>query len=255
MTRFRLARAFALAATLSLIASCGEAPKTASALLAEQTETPFWPTAKPGDGQLSTRHALYPYFAAAQGKLLPGNFFRELIAVNSSIAIKYGDWPRYQPGFFSGGTIYHPAVGKELSTWNNMDWSSFYNELFHAWWGNVFTKAAKYQTTRSQILTEERKQHYRQAHRTNPLLAQEEGYSETIASLMIMMYPRYNPSLPAQRGYAPLADYKYDTGKTVSAVSHGEQPGYDPAAEWTYMNEFEYSLLFQVFVDSTPPAP
>ncbi len=246
---------FALLAAvgLTLVTSCGQSPEAKSTLASDQTETPFWPTSKPGDGQLNQRHALYAYFSAAQAKLLPANFFRELISTNSDVFVKYGDWPRYQPGFFSGGTIYHPAVGKALSTWNNSDWSSFYNELFHAWWGNVFTKATEYQTTRSQILTAERKEHYRQAHHTDPLLAQEEGYSETISSLMILMYPRYNPSLPSQRGYAPLSEYKYDTGKTVSAVSHGDQPGYDPAAEWTYMNEFEYSVLFQIFADSTPP--
>ncbi len=242
------------ASLLTFLASCGKAPVSESLLASDQAETPFWPTAKPGDGQLNQRHALYPYFSAAQAKLLPGNYFRELISSNSNVIVKYGDWPRYQPGFFSGGTIYHPAANKALSTWGNLDWSSFYNELFHAWWGNVFMKATKYQSTRTQILTTERKEHYRQAHRTDPLLAQEEGYSETIASLMIMMYPRYNPQFPSQRGYAPLSEYKYDTGKTVAAVSHGEQPGYDPAAEWTYMNEFEYSVLFQIFADFAPPS-
>jgi hypothetical protein len=224
-----------------------------SALAGEQTATPFWPTSKPTDSQLDSRHALYQFYSAAQLKKLPANFFRELIAANASVVVRYGDWPRYKPGIFSGGTIYHPAADRAPTTWTNLDWSSFYNELFHAWWGNVFTKATKYQTIRAQILTEERKRHYRQAHRTNPLLAQEEGYSETVASLMVMMYPRYNPSLPDQRGYAPLSDYKYDTGRTVSAVSHGDQPGYDPAAEYTYMNEFEYEVLFKILTDNVPP--
>lgn len=234
-----------LAATLTL---------STATLASEQTETPWWPTTKAEDAQLSTRHSLYGFYSAAQAKLLPANFFRELILANASVSVRYGDWPRYKPGIFSGGTIYHPAADRAPTTWTNLDWSSFYNELFHAWWGNVFLKQAKYQTIRSQIFTAERDSHYRQAHRTNPRLAQEEGYSETVASLMVMMYPRYNPSFPSQRGYAPLADYRYDTGRTVSAVSHGDQPGYDPAAETTYMNDFEYQILFRILTDHTPPA-
>jgi hypothetical protein len=150
--------AFALSLGL---AGCGHAELGVSDLKSDQTEAPFWPTAKPGDDQLNTAHALYRYFSASRAKQLPANYFRELIGANSDVVVKYADWPRYQPGWFSGGTIYHPAFNKPLETWGSSDWSTFYNELFHAWWGNVFMKASKYATIRGQLLTAERDAHYR----------------------------------------------------------------------------------------------
>jgi hypothetical protein len=235
------------------IASCGGTESQLTSAEDEQVEAPFWPTTKPGDPQLSSSHKLYRFYQAAQAKLLPANYFRDLIAANANIDIKYADWPRYQPGWSNGGTIYHPAVNKSLASWTTNDWSGFYNELFHAWWGNVFTKAAKYSVQRNQLLTNERRSHYRRANPSKPLLAQEEAYSETIATLMIYMHPKYNPNLPNQRGYMALSDYKYAIGKTVSPVSHGEQPGYTPEAESTYPNEMEYAIIFQLLTDVEPP--
>lgn len=252
----------AIAATIlsleMLLCHCGtpsaEQSNNLSSINADQTEVPFWPTQKPGDAQLSSSHSLFTHFQAAQAKQLPANYFRDLIAANAKIDIKYADWPSYKPGWFSGGTIYHPAAKTALSAWTSMDWSSFYNELFHAWWGNVFTKSAKYQNQRSQLLTEERKSFYRQANPNNPLLAQEEGYSETISTLMVYMRPLYNPAMPNQHGFMPLSEYKYNTGKTVSPVSHGDRPGFTPAAETTYLNPFEYSVIFTIFTDTQPPS-
>jgi hypothetical protein len=215
-------------------------------------DTPWWSYDKPSDRTLSTRHALAPYFRAGKEKKLALNYFRDLISSNSDIAIKYGEWPKYQPGWFSGGTIYHPAVNKPFSKWGRLDWSSFYNELFHAWWGNVFMKDSRYAFVRQQILTTERKQHYRQAHPSKPLLAQEEAYSETVAALMIYAAPQYNPHGPESRFY-DQPYFTYQTGKTVSPVSHSDRPGFTPAAETTYPNQFEYKVMFRILFDADAP--
>jgi hypothetical protein len=252
--RVKLVGLFAgLACMVLASAGCGRLQSNDLSSNDEQVESPFWPVDKDGDAQLSSSHALHSYFMAAKAKSMPTNYFRELIRANSSIALRYGEWPSYKPGWTGGGTIYHPGIGRAASTWNSSDWSSFYNELFHAWWGNVFMKQAGYQSIRGQILTAERKQHYRRAHPSDPLLAQEEAYSETVATLMVYLYPRYNPNFPGNRGFTALSDLKYDTGRTVSPVSHGEQPGYTPEAENTYPNPLEYKLMFQILTDHLPP--
>ena len=222
-----------------------------NSLSAEFDPTPFWPEEKPGDASLSSRHILYPYFQAAKAKHLPLNYFRDLIADGARLKIRYADWPRYQPGW-TGATLYHPMIGKNFSEWKRMDWASFYNELFHAWWGQVFQKEARFATDRRSLLTRERKQHYRKAHPRDPLLAQEEAYSESIATLMIYLYPQYNPDGPEGRYYA-LSFYTYNRGRTVSPVSHSEQPGYTPEAENTYPNAAEYRVFFRQLTDHEPP--
>lgn len=248
-----------LAISLLISFGCGQSPgnfQNESRLnLADDDRfvlDPWWSYDKEGDPRLSGRHALSKYFKAAKQKKLALNYFRDLIGTNAKIAIRHGDWPKYQPGIFSGGTIYHPAVGKSFDQWNRLDWSSFYNELFHAWWGSSFTKSSKYADARNALLTSERRQHYRRAHPRNPLLAQEEAYSETIATLMIYAYPQYNPEGPESR-YFNLPFFVYQKNKTVAAVSHSDRPGFTPEAETTYPNIEEYRVMFRLLFDAAAP--
>ncbi len=243
-----------LAAFLFLLASCGSQQHAEVSSTEAIVEQPFWQLAKPGDDALRTGHVLSPYFVAAQAKNLPSNYFRDIIAARGNVRVRYGDWPSFQPSS-GGGTISHPKVGKPFSEWGSLDWSSFYNELYHAWWASVFTRSTNYAADRTTLLTAERKTHYRRAHPTNPLLAQEEAYSETIATLMIYLYPRYNPQFPAGVGYAELVDFPYNQNRTVSPVSHSDRPGYTPEAETTFPNTAEYAVIFRQLTDNTPPQP
>ena len=253
----RPARFLASALALIVLFGCGKVPSfeatgSNDSSLSELVETPFWQVNKAGDEALVSGHSLSPYFVAAKAKSLPTNYFRDLISGRKSVNLRYGDWPRYQPGSASG-TIYHPMVGKPFSEWRSLDWSSFYNELYHAWWGLAFTSSSKYAADRSSLLTAERQTHYRRAHPTDPRLAQEEAYSETVAVLMIYLYPRYAPSLPSQKGFSSLSEFVYNKGKTVSPVSHSDRPGFTPEAENTYPNEFEYGVVLRQLTDHLPP--
>lgn len=217
------------------------------------TETPFWTVDKPGDDALLSGHAMSPYFSAAKAKQLPTNYFRDIIKSRGAIRVRRADWPSFQPGFGGGGTISHPKVGSAFSEWKNSDWSSFYNELYHAWWASVFTRSAQYAADREALLTNARRAHYRRAHPSNPLLAQEEAYSETVASLMIYLYPKYNPASASGTGFYELSYYPYDQNRTVSPVSHSDRPGFTPEAETTFPDEAEYALIFRQLTDKDPP--
>ena len=244
---------FILAPILFLLTSCGSDQKSQVSSPKDIVEQPFWQISKPGDDALRTGHVLSTYFVAAQDKKLPTNYFRDIIAARANVRVRYAEWPSFQPGS-GGGTISHPKVGQPFSEWRSLDWSSFYNELYHAWWASVFTRSASYAADRTAILTTERKAHYRRAHPSDPLLAQEEAYSETIATLMIYMYPRYNPQSTSGVGYAELIDYPYNQNRTVSPVSHSDRPGYTPEAETTFPNTAEYAVIFRQLTDSTPPS-
>ncbi len=243
-----------------LTASCGVDMSSRLTTADEEVGTdfglvadPFWQVTKPGDEKLTSGHSLSSYFVAAQAKQLPTNYFRDLISARANIGLRYADWPRYQPGGGTSGTIYHPKVGKPFSQWTGMDWSSFYNELYHAWWGTVFTKSTKYAADRSALLTSERRSHYQRAHPRDPLLAQEEAYSETVATLMMYLTPKYHPELPNNTGFYELSTFLYHTGKTVAPVSHSERPGFTPEAENTYPNRAEYAVVFRQLTDFQPP--
>lgn len=123
--------------------SCGQphASSTQSEFTTTADPTRWWPTSLAEDGNLSRQHVLYRYYAAALGKELPLRFFRELIQAQANVKVKEGSWPRYVPGSFGGGTIEVPRAAQP-EQWTRGDWSNFYNELFHAWWGNVFMKSS-----------------------------------------------------------------------------------------------------------------
>jgi hypothetical protein len=235
-----------------LLVSCGSQENSRISSTEGIVEQPFWQIDKPGDNALRAGHVLSSYFVAAQEKKLPTNYFRDIIAARGNVRVRYGEWPSFQPSS-GGGTISHPKVGQPFSEWRSLDWSSFYNELYHAWWASVFTRSANYAADRTALLTNERKVHYRRAHPSDPLLAQEEAYSETIATLMVYLYPRYNPQSASGVGYGELTDYPYNQNRTVSPVSHSDRPGYTPEAETTFPNPAEYAVIFRQLTDSVPP--
>jgi hypothetical protein len=202
-----------------------------------------------------------PIRAAATQKFLTVKILDELIAADADIAIKpTTGGPRYQPGVFWGGTIYLPFADKPATQWTAVDWASFYNEAFHAWWGNVYVKSDAYKAQRTALFADAAlRAKYKLAHPGDPRLAMEEGYSETTASTIMMSYPRIrqDPDTGAW-GYEPTPFEKlyYDRGRTVSAVSHSDRPGYTPAAEDTYPDEAEFDrLMVWLFGRVAPPRP
>jgi hypothetical protein len=223
----------------SMFTSCGS-PKGGSSL-SNSTER-FWPVSYPSDSQLNQSHTLIRYMKAAAARELPLRFFRDLIESNSSVSVIEGNWPSYRPGMFYGGTISMPSAANP-SAWSRGEWSSLYNELFHAWYGLVFQKADRYAATRSQVHTQERRDHYRKAHPSDPGLAQEEAWSETVAAMMIELAPM---KIEGQWKYATIDKMTYAIGRTVAPVSHSDRPGYTPAAEETYPAEWEYAILFRM---------
>ncbi len=148
------------------------------------SDTRFWPVSFPADEFLDQSHTLMPYMRAAAKRELPLRFFRELIERDASVSVVEGSWPSYRPGIFYGGTVIMPAAANPES-WSRGDWASFYNELFHAWYGLVFLKGNEYVQMRAKLHTPERMNHYRRANPSNPELAQEEAWSETVATVMI----------------------------------------------------------------------
>lgn len=223
----------------ALVCSCGR--NITPAKLTAETPARFWPVSMPTDAQLNQSHTLMTYMAAATARELPLRYFRELIENNVAISVVEGDWPSYRPGYFYGGTIYMPSSANPTA-WSRGEWSSFYNELFHAWYGHVFKKLAIYASTRSQVWTEERIRHYRRANPSDPALAQEEAWSETVATLIIQLTP---VKINDQVKYPGLDKFGYDTARTVAPVSHSDRPGYTPEAETTYPANWEYAVLFR----------
>ena len=209
----------------------------------------FWPVALPGDSNLDQTHALMPYMRAAESRELPVRYFRELIRAGSAVVVIEGNWPSYKPDAISGGSIYMPSASNP-SAWTKNEWSSFYNELFHAWFGNIVRRSEFYRSLREQIHTEERRSHYAQAVPSDPWTAQEEGWSETVGALILTI-------APTDRGgglqYVSLADCAYAIGRTVAPVSHSERPGYRPEAETSYLAPWEYALLFETLTDVPLP--
>jgi hypothetical protein len=242
-TRLTLTSALVLAS----IVSCG---RVELSLLKDQSNQRFWQVTEPTDSSLNQAHALSRYMRAAAGRELPLRFFRELIKANASVTVVEGEWPSYQPGILYGGTISMPSSSRPES-WTGPEWSSFYNELFHAWFGLIFTKDAAYGSARSKLLTQDRMDRYRKAYPSNPALAQEEAWSETVATIMIQLAPI---KIDGQFKYGAYDSFVYQIGRTVAPVSHSDRPGYTPEAENIYPDAAEYQHLFEFLVSVTPPS-
>jgi hypothetical protein len=212
----------------------------------------------------STSAMAHPFdgiIAAARAKQLPTKILQEVVQANSSIAIKStSGGPRYQPGYFYGGTIYLPFANKSPSTWGAIDWTHFYNEAFHAWWGNIFLKSSSYKTQMKKLTSNHALiSKYKRANPHNPKLAMEEGYSETVASMMMMAYPRVRKDPVTGDWIRVPPKYEtlyYNIGRTVAAVSHSDRPGYTAAAESTYLDHAEYNQLMNwIFGKNAPVIP
>ena len=203
---------------------------------------------------------LRPYFVESMNRGLPLRFFLDLFRANAWISVKPSNsGPYYQPGYFSGGTIYHGAVGTPLNKWTRLDFTSFYNELFHAWWGNVFMKEQRFASERAALLNDsKRTQKYTLAHPGNPRLAQEEAYSETVGYLILLAYPLTILDPETKQPYKKIANLEelyYRIEHTVAPVGHGDRPGFTEIAESTFPDEREYSWLFEKLFRRNPPAP
>ena len=245
-----IARRYLVAAVasliLSLLSGCG---RQSSGHLSNAGVERFWPVNAAEDSQLNQQHPLMRFMRAAGARELPLTFFRELIKSNSDVTVVEGDWPTYQPGVFYGGTISIPSSARPES-WTGPEWSSFYNELFHAWYGLVFSQDPKYAKNRSEVWIKSRLERYRAAHPSDPKLALEEAWSETIASIMIQLTPL---KLDGMIRYPAFEAFSYCIGKTVAPVSHSDRPGFTPQAENTYPDEHEYAMLFQLLTSVSPP--
>jgi hypothetical protein len=244
--RFRLISFLVLLPTLLL--NCGR--PDLSTLQSEET-TRFWSVAEPGDENLNQNSPLMRYMRAAAARELPLRFFRELIKANAAVTVIEGDWPTYHPGILYGGTISIPSANRP-EAWTVAEWSSFYNELFHAWYGLIFLKQATYTTARNQAWSRERILRYKKAHPSNPKLAQEEAWSETVGSVMIQLAPL---RIGGKFKYSTIESFAYCIGRNVAPVSHSDRPGYTPEAENTYPDEAEYRQLFFYLAGVRLPEP
>ena len=244
-----------------IVAACGDdSIREMSSLNGTSSYTdleaqPFWPDLS-HSASLSTRHPLYLYSEAARARKLPLRFFIDLIESKANVkVVHHSGLPSFRKYPFLPMRIYMNLNNTELDRWTNGKWANFYNELFHAWWDNNFLKDSKYAFYRKKLLRNEYLPRYREAHPREPRLAQEEGYSETIAAIVLLMGPQYNPNLPSKYGYIPHARFYYRKGYTVNAVDHEDRPGYRREATKTYLNHKEYRVLFWLLTDTYPPRP
>jgi hypothetical protein len=187
-------------------------------------------------------------------------FFNELIEQNSWISVKSTTGgAQYRKGIISGGTIYFPFASQPVASLRTTEFSNFYNELFHAWWDQMFLKEDKYKEERNKLLkNKELENKYRRAHPRDPHRAQEEAYSETVATLIIYARGtmRQDPSTGQLIRVPPdLSKLYYNKLKTVSPVSHSDVPGFTSEAENIYPDQEEYSWIFEKLFGQKPPAP
>jgi len=189
---------------------------------------------------------LRPYYQEALNRNLPGAFFLDLFAIDAWIDVQQSNsGAHYLPGYLAGGTIYHDSVTIPLKDWKRTDFATFYNELFHAWWGNAFLKSEKFAQERTVLLNDpELQAKYRRANPSSPTLAQEEAYSETVSFLAFQIY---------RGSISDVEKLYYQPNMTVAAVSHSDRPGYTLEAESIFPDEEEYDWLFQKLFHRSAP--
>ncbi len=201
---------------------------------------------------------LESFYQEAKKRGFPTLFFDELKARNAWIVVKNtSGGAQYRRGMISGGTIYVPSAEKELEKWTSVDFSNFYNELFHAWWDKVFLVDKKYESERQKLFGDKnREEKYNRAFPGDPRRAQEEAYSETVATLMIYIAGRRYVDPKTQRVKEKPLDLNqlyYRTDFSVSPVSHSDVPGYTEASENIYPDEEEYDWLFEKMFNRRAP--
>jgi len=178
---------------------------------------------------------------AAKVRGLPMRFFREISAWNGwdRVTIGTSDAARYYP-WSNRIELPESQTAKPPTHWGVIDWANFYNELFHAWWDNVFLPGEIYKPTRARLAILRKR--YAIACPDDPALAQEEAFSETTSALVLYLANK-----------VPLSDLAYDTSRTVGAVGHGERPGFSATADETYLSEEEYAMIFRWLTGTNPP--
>lgn len=169
---------------------------------------------------------------AALERGLPGRFFLDIRKDYGKgwIRIEGSDWARYYP---SQNLIQVPLsmIRRSPKEWSALEWSQFYNELFHAWWDEVFQKRSLYENDRTYL----RARLFRYESTGDSRLAQEEGLSETVASVILLV-----------ANHIPIERLVYKKDWSVSAVSHSEGLAkFHASAEEIYPSPGEYELLLK----------
>lgn len=169
---------------------------------------------------------------AAVKRDLPITLFRDIekYAGLDAVEIFEGEFALYR---IYKNNIELPKVQfeKKPHTWVPVEWASFYNELFHAWWDLVFEEESIYQEIYSS-LKEQYYDKYNKAFPSNPMVALEEAYSETASSVILLKANK-------------VKTLSYKINYTVASVGHSDRPGYTPEAEKIYPSRLEYSYLFK----------
>jgi hypothetical protein len=133
---------------------------------------------------------------------------------------------------------------RKVSEWTGTIWADFYNELFHAWWNEVFLRESFYARTAELIncfLPRYRVGNWLMAH-----IAQEEAYSETISSVILLLANKVS----FERLY-------YQKEWTVVPVDHGESGGwfgFSKAQQNIYPSPQEYDILLRWLIGRNAPA-
>ncbi len=187
-------------------------------------------------------HSLSSLSIEVKRKGLPAVFFKDIQQFRHwhTLRIQPGQHDSYLP--WSKSIILNESqFYRTASEWASRDWADFYNELFHAWWDLIFSREPIHRDL-YQSLTTTYREKYRRAHPSNPILAQEEAYSETVSAISLLIAG----SVSVNRLY-------YRLNFTVEPVGHSENPGFTELAEEIYPDSSEYTHIFFWLVGQHPP--
>src|SRR5690606_16467801 len=128
-----------------------------------------------------------------------------------------------------------------------------YNEIFHAWWHfRSETDLESYYW--HYIRHADNMAAYARANPSNPDLAREEAYSETVSVLAGMMMTRETAVVNDTGGYdyinqagIPPTQIQYSPG-SVASVGHSDRPGYTPQADHIYPTAGEYEIILRIML-------
>jgi len=183
---------------------------------------------------------------AAKKKGLPTKLFDELAGKGkgespSAIVITGGIAPSYGGIFSNKITLPESQYEKPAAERDKAQWSTFYNELFHAWWDNVFEESIYYNKEYDRLVTKGFYEEIYKPANDDWAKAMEEAYSETVGAMIM-----------AKLGGRST---HYDLNYTVEAVGHSDRPGYNPEAEDIYPGKWEYRDLHIWVFGTKPPKP
>lgn len=187
---------------------------------------------------------------------LPIILFEDITQHVSFVSIERSESHSYQAGVFP--TIRIPEDQYETSprVWSSIQWADFYRSLFHAWWDLHFSG---HKADWERRITAENLSTYRAANSSQPQLAQEYAYAETIAAL-ILVYLSEKARLEAlalketnldvrdrllgSLQHDALESLEYKKNRTVEPVGHSEESGFTKRAENIFPGRQEYRFLF-----------